>query len=189
MNDLIAISAGPLVKLAAADRLDGLLDYSHVFIPDEVYFEAVEKTAWANKNPIDPDKNRLKEWIAEQQKNNRVTIAKTYVGSCTINDRKAGILTPYNYPDRLGDEAASSFLIEEYRLRYIDSPPPFKPIFVLTEGEFADEMSGTSEFELTSYERPPYGSGRSCPETMKFQPGNIFKPVSYENIVASTPPQ
>ncbi len=42
--DLVIMDAGPLIKLALADRLDLLLCFDrHVYIPDEVEFEAVHK--------------------------------------------------------------------------------------------------------------------------------------------------
>lgn len=51
--DLVIMDAGPLIKLALADRLDLLLCFDrHVYIPDEVEFEAVHKHAWEHEGSV-----------------------------------------------------------------------------------------------------------------------------------------
>lgn len=108
--NLVIMDAGPLIKLAAADHLNLLLNFHrNIFIPDEVYFEAVEKLAWENNTPLTQDKIRLKDWIAKQQTSGRVSLADTYIGDNAKRDRASGRFNPTNYPKGLGESASTSF--------------------------------------------------------------------------------
>ena len=106
------MDAGPLIKLALADRLDLLLCFHrHVFIPDEVAFEAVEKHAWENRTALSPDKLRLKAWIAQRTVEGRVSCPQTLIGEIAKSKRESGEYAPErkNHRRNTGELAAHDF--------------------------------------------------------------------------------
>ncbi len=110
--DLVIMDAGPLIKLALADRLDLLLCFGrHVYIPDEVEFEAVEKYAWENEAPLGQDKLRLRAWIAQQSESGRVSCVQTLIGEMARKKRESGEYAPSNRNHRrnTGELAAHDF--------------------------------------------------------------------------------
>ncbi len=110
--NLVIMDAGPLIKLALADRLDLLLCFHrHVFIPDEVEFEAVEKYAWENETTLGPDKLRLKAWIQQRSHEGRVSCSETIVGVFAKGKRESGEYAPgkKNHRRHTGELAAHDF--------------------------------------------------------------------------------
>ena len=106
------MDAGPLIKLALADRLDLLLRFRrHVFIPDEVEFEAVEKFSWENRTALSPDKLRLKSWIEKRSEEGLVTRSETLVGETVKSKRDSGEYAPEkkNHRRNTGELAAHDF--------------------------------------------------------------------------------
>lgn len=106
------MDAGPLIKLAVADRLDLLLCFDrHVYIPDEVEFEAVHKHAWEHETPLGPDKLRLQAWIAQQTVAGRVSCVKTLIGEVAKSKRDSGEYSPSKRNQRrnTGELAAHDF--------------------------------------------------------------------------------
>jgi len=110
--NLVIMDAGPLIKLALADRLDLLLCFRrHVFIPDEVEFEAVEKYAWENRTVLSPDKLRLKAWIEQRTEEGRVSCPQTLIGEIAKSKRESGAYAPdkKNHRRNTGELAAHDF--------------------------------------------------------------------------------
>ena len=110
--DLVIMDAGPLIKLALAERLDLLLCFDrHVYIPDEVEFEAVHKHAWEHETPLGPDKLHLQAWIAQQTAAGRVSCVKTLIGEMAKSKRDSGEYTPSkrNHRRNTGELAAHDF--------------------------------------------------------------------------------
>lgn len=106
------MDAGPLIKLALADRLDLLLSFNlRVYIPDEVYFEAVEKFAWEHESAPTPDKVRLAKWVSEQKAIGRVCCPDTLVGETAARKRASGDYSPTlkNHRKNTGELAAHDF--------------------------------------------------------------------------------
>lgn len=112
-RDLIIMDAGPLIKLALADRLDLLLAFnSRVYIPDEVYFEAAEKDAWERGCAPTSDKVRVAKWVSEQKTKGRVFCPATLVGDAVARKRASGEYSPArkNHRKNTGALAAHDFL-------------------------------------------------------------------------------
>lgn len=110
--NLVIMDAGPLIKLALADRLDLLLCFRrHVFIPDEVEFEAVEKFSWENRTALSPDKLRLKSWIEKRTEEGLVSRSETLVGEIAKSKRESGEYAPEkkNHRRNTGELAAHDF--------------------------------------------------------------------------------
>jgi hypothetical protein len=106
------MDAGPLIKLALADRLDLLLCFDrHVYIPDEVEFEAVDKFAWEHGVAHTPDKLRLRAWIARQVGVGRVSCPQTLIGEIAKKKRESGEYAPLkrNHRRDTGELAAHDF--------------------------------------------------------------------------------
>lgn len=109
---LVIMDAGPLIKLAIADQLDLLLFFgTKIYIPDEVYFEAVEKYAWEHQAALTPDKIRLKEWVAAQGNKALVFCPETLVGEMAKLKRETGAYSPgaKNHRKNTGELAAHDF--------------------------------------------------------------------------------
>jgi hypothetical protein len=110
--DLIIMDAGPLIKLALIDRLDLLLAFNlHVYIPDEVYFEAAEKFAWEHKAKPGPGAMRLAAWVKDQEETGRVSRPNTLVGESAKKRRDSGEYSPdkKNHRRNTGELAAHDF--------------------------------------------------------------------------------
>jgi hypothetical protein len=106
------MDAGPLIKLALADQLDLLLCFDlKVYIPDEVYFEAVEKFAWEHQLPPTADKRRLKAWVKAQSRAGKVSCPQTLVGETAARKRAQGDYAPgmRNHRKNTGELAAHDF--------------------------------------------------------------------------------
>jgi hypothetical protein len=82
-----------------------------IYIPDEVYFEAVEKFAWESRAPLTKDKIRLQQWVQKQQAAGRVMIPDTLVGQIARQKRDSGAYTPEakNHRRNTGELAAHDF--------------------------------------------------------------------------------
>jgi hypothetical protein len=109
---LVIMDAGPLIKLALADQLDLLLCFDlKVYIPDEVYFEAVEKFAWEHQLPPTADKRRLKAWVKAQSRAGKVSCPPTLVGETAARKREQGDYAPgmKNHRKNTGELAAHDF--------------------------------------------------------------------------------
>lgn len=110
--DLIIMDAGPLIKLALVDRLDLLLSFNlHVYIPDEVYFEAAEKYAWEHEVEPGPEALLLAEWVDKQESLGRVSRPATLVGESAKKRRDSGEYSPEkkNHRRNTGELAAHDF--------------------------------------------------------------------------------
>ena len=110
--DLIIMDAGPLIKLAVINRLDLLLALNlHVYIPDEVYFEAAEKFAWEHESEPGPGALHLAVWVEEQEKLGRVSRPNTLVGESAKKRRDSGEYSPdkRNHRRNTGELAAHDF--------------------------------------------------------------------------------
>ena len=110
--DLIIMDAGPLIKLALIDRLDLLLAFNlHVYIPDEVYFEAAEKFAWENDTDLGPGALLLSKWVEYQESLGRVSRPNTLVGESAKKRRDSGEYSPTkkNHRRNTGELAAHDF--------------------------------------------------------------------------------
>jgi hypothetical protein len=109
---LVIMDAGPLIKLALANQLDLLLCFNlKIYVPDEVYFEAVEKHAWEHGSPLTADKLRLKRWIDEQRGKGRLSCPETLVGEMAKRKRESGDYAPgaKNHRKNTGELAAHDF--------------------------------------------------------------------------------
>jgi hypothetical protein len=106
------MDAGPLIKLALARELDLLLAFDiKVYIPDEVYFEAVEKQAWERRAKLTPDKLYLRDWVGKNQARNLVAVPETLIGEIARNKRASGEYAPgkKNHRKHTGELAAHDF--------------------------------------------------------------------------------
>lgn len=124
--DLVVMDAGPLSKLAVADRLDLLLRFNRqVHIPDEVEFEAVEKHAWEHQSPLREDKLRLRAWIEQQAAAGRVSRASTLVGEGAGKKRASGEWAPSkrNHRQNTGELAAHDFLNNRAEVEGLEGKP------------------------------------------------------------------
>jgi hypothetical protein len=106
------MDAGPLIKLAVANQLDVLLAFDRkIYIPDEVYFEAVEKFAWEHKSALTKDKIQLQKWVKAQKASGRVFCPETLVGQIAKQKRDSGEYSPgsNNHRRNTGELAAHDF--------------------------------------------------------------------------------
>ncbi len=137
--DLVIMAVGPLNKLALADRLDLLLCFDgHVYIPDEVEFEAVYKHAWEHETPLGPDKLRLQAWIAQQTDAGRVSCVKTLVGEIAKNKRDSGEYAPSKRNHRMntGELAARDFFNNRKEVGHKGKPA----LMLMYDGKGFDEV-------------------------------------------------
>jgi hypothetical protein len=117
------MDAGPIIKLAVIQKLDLLFSFDLIIhIPDEVLFEAAEKQAWMEGKPLAPDKIYLQEWVKKHNETNQVVIESTFIGDSAKQGRKAGKLSPVNYPQNLGELSADSVYLKRATLGYNADP-------------------------------------------------------------------
>ena len=106
------MDAGPIIKLALIDKLDLLLEFNlHIYIPDEVLFEAAEKFSWENETKPGPDALRISAWVEKNKLAGRVVVPETLVGEGAKKRRDRGEYTPAkkNHRRNTGELAAHDF--------------------------------------------------------------------------------
>lgn len=150
--ELVIMDAGPLIKLALANRLDLLLAFNlRVYIPDEVYFEAAEKFAWEDESTPTPDKVRLVTWVTEQKARGRVFCPDTLVGEAAARKRATGDYSPTqkNHRKNTGELAAHDFFNNREDWGHAGEPA----LFLIDDGPGVDKvkLQNLDECILSTY--------------------------------------
>ena len=123
--ELIIMDAGPLIKLASIDQLEMLLAFDLlIYIPDEVYFEAAEKFAWACEAEPRPAAVLLQKWVIKHEVVGSVSRPITLIGDSAKTKRDNAEYSPRkkNHRHHTGELAAHDFFNHRDNEGYEERP-------------------------------------------------------------------
>jgi hypothetical protein len=119
------MDAGPIIKLGLGESLDCLLRFQlPIYVPDEVYFEAVFKYAWEHESELTPDKEYIASWFERHSSGGQVTIAKSLIGEIAEEKRSKGLYKPglKNHRKDTGELAAHDFFNNRDQAGHANAP-------------------------------------------------------------------